>query len=112
MVKPLVSVIIANWNGGVVFEECLLSLSKITYTNWELIIVDNGSSDGSASLAKKFNLQVKKIKVLQNSSNLGFAKANNQWYKKSEGEHILLLNNDTKVTPKFLDDMVEKMESE
>ena len=44
-VEPLVSIIIVNWNGGKVFEECLKSLTKVNKPRWELILVDNGSTD-------------------------------------------------------------------
>lgn len=105
----LVSVIIINWNGGEVFATCLKSLKKINYQNWELIVVDNGSSDNSENLVKLYKPTLK-IKIIKNKQNEGFAKANNQGYKKSEGKYILLLNNDTKVTPDFLNILVEKME--
>ena len=49
--KPLVSVIIVNWNGGDVMLQCLESLIKVDYSNWELIVVDNGSTDGSENTA-------------------------------------------------------------
>lgn len=102
MIKyPLVSVIIVNWNGGEVFEKCLDSLNKNKYTNWELIVVDNGSTDGTQKHAQ-----------IKNKTNLGFALANNQGYKVSSGKYLLLLNNDTLVDPDFLDILVAKMESE
>lgn len=105
MKTPLVSVVVVNWNGGKVFKDCLESLKKIDYPNWELIVVDNGSSDESLEYLRGF----KKIKLLKNSRNLGFALANNQGYELSKGEFVLLLNNDTKVTPRFLSILVEKM---
>lgn len=112
MQKSLVSVIIVNWNGGIVFEECLASLSKITYPNWELIIVDNGSTDGSDLIYKKFSNLKNKSRLIKNAKNVGFAKANNKGYEKSTGEFILLLNNDTKVEKDFLIKMVNKLESD
>ncbi|MDO8503257.1 MAG: glycosyltransferase family 2 protein [bacterium] len=105
MINKLVSVIIVNWNGGEVFEDCLESLAKIDYPNWELVVVDNGSADG---LPKS----IKRIEIIQNTSNLGFAKANNQGYKKARGKYILLLNNDTKVTPDFLTKLVARAEED
>lgn len=106
------SIIIANWNGGEVFKNCLLSLSQITYPNWELIVVDNGSSDGSNDLAEK--ILGKKIRVLliSNPTNLGFVKANNQGYLVSSGKYLLLLNNDTKVTADFLNKLVSFAEKD
>ena len=116
---PLVSVIIANWNGGDVFKNCLASLSKIDYPNWELIVVDNGSTDGSENVAANYQLIKNKnlpsaepcsLVILKNKTNLGFAKANNQGYEKAWGKYILLLNNDTKVERDFLLKLVERME--
>lgn len=107
MIKPLVSIIIANWNGGKVFKNCLDSLVKINYPNWELIVVDNGSTDRSNKLAQKLKLPAKTL-LIQNKTNLGFVKANNQGYKESRGKYILLLNNDTKVDPSFLNILVSK----
>ena len=102
---PLVSIIVVNWNGGSVLLECLSSLSKINYPNWELIFVDNGSSDGSErEVARLF----KKAKIIKNTNNIGFAPANNQAMKLARGQYLLLLNNDTKVTTNFLDFLVKR----
>jgi len=103
--KPLVSIIIVNWNGGEVFQKCLESLSEIDYRNTELIVVDNGSTDGSEKLAKK-------AKIIKNKKNLGFAPANNQGFKISKGEYVLLLNNDTVVNKDFLSKLIERMEQD
>lgn len=102
--KPLVSIIIVNWNGGEVFEKCLRSLSKLTYPNWELVVVDNGSNDGSEK--SKIN---KKYKLVRNKKNLGFAEGNNIGFKYAKGKYILLLNNDTKVPTDLLDKLVDRM---
>lgn len=98
--SPLVSIIIVNWNGGEVFKECLASLSKLSYPNFELIVVDNGSSDGTEKLA-----------VIKNKTNRGFAVANNQGYEKARGKYLLLINNDTLVQPDLLDVLVKKGEN-
>jgi len=98
---PLVSIIIVNWNGGKVFENCLISLKKIDYLNWELIIVDNGSTDGTQRYA-----------TIKNKRNVGFARANNQGYRKCKGKYVLLLNNDTRVEKRFLTKLVGRIEKE
>lgn len=99
-------------NGGEVFKDCLFSLSKIIYTNWELVVVDNGSSDKSETLPPKIIGKKIKFKLIKNKKNLGFAKANNQGYKISKGKYLLLLNNDTKLNPDFLNKLVDKMEAD
>lgn len=109
---PKVSIIIANWNGGEVFKNCLYSLSKITYPNWELVIVDNGSSDGSKNLPAKILGKNIPIKSVNNQTNLGFVKANNQGYLLSSGKYLLLLNNDTRVTSDFLHKLVDAIEKD
>src|SRR5258706_12709674 len=103
--KPKVSVIVVNWNGGEIFVNCLESLKKISYENWELIVVDNASTDGSNNI-KGF----KNLKTIQNKTNVGFAPANNQGFEISKGKYILLLNNDTLVPPNLLDAFVKKMQ--
>lgn len=110
--KPLVSIIIVNWNGGNVFANCLKSLAKIDYPNWELIIIDNGSTDNSEKLAELIKLPSKKYQFIKNHQNVGFAPANNQAVKVARGRYVLLLNNDTKVEPDFLTLLVNRMEED
>lgn len=102
----------ANWNGGKVYEDTLWSLSKISYPNWELIAVDNGSTDGTVDLSEDPKFKFSKTKLIRNKTNLGFAPANNQGYDVSKGKYVLLLNNDTLVEKDFLEVMVEKMETD
>lgn len=106
--KKMVSVIIVNWNGLKYLQECLKSLEKINYRNCEIIIVDNNSSDGSQEFIKK---NYPETKIIQNNKNLGFAEANNRGYEKTEGEYVLLLNNDTIVEKDFLSPLVEYLDS-
>ncbi len=108
---PLVSIIIANWNGGHTFEDCLRALSKIFYKNFEIILVDNNSTDASENLIKNF-FPPSKFKIVKNKENLGFATANNQALKYVKGKYVLLLNNDTKVHPDFLKLLITKAESD
>lgn len=103
---PLVSIIIINFNGLNYLKDCFESLERINYPNWEAIVVDNGSNDGSIEFLNRYR-NFKSLKVVRNSSNLGFAKPNNQGYRVAKGKYILLLNNDTKVNTDFLDKPVE-----
>jgi len=104
--NKLISVIIVNWNGKKHLSYCLPSLEKIDYPNFEVIVIDNGSTDGSVEYVKK---NFPKVKIIQNRKNLGFAKANNIGFEKAKGEYILLLNNDTEVAPAFLTKLVDAM---
>lgn len=109
--NPKVSIIIVNWNGKDVLAKCLKSLSKIEYRNYEVILVDNNSTDGSQNYLKKYITRNKTF-IIQNQSNLGFAPANNQGYKIATGKYVLLLNNDTEVSKTFLSGLVKRMEED
>jgi len=92
MNRPLISVIIVNWNGRLYLKDCLISLSKSTYKNTEIFFVDNNSSDDSVSFVK---LNFPNIKIILNKSNLGFAEGHEIAYKRARGQAILFLSTDT-----------------
>src|SRR5437868_6971117 len=100
---PTVSIIVLNWNGRNFLKPCLDSLQKITSPRLEILVVDNNSSDGSQDFIKK---NYSKVILIENKKNYGFAKGNNIGYLASKGEYILFLNNDTVVSPDFLDILV------
>jgi GT2 family glycosyltransferase len=107
--NPKVSIIILNWNGLKDTIECLESLKKITYPNYEVIVVDNGSKGNDAdALEEKYKGY---IKVIRNKENLGFAEGNNvairEVLKEGKSEYILTLNNDTTVEPNFLYEVIK-----
>lgn len=99
-----VSVIIPSWNGKELLEICLASLTKQTFKNFEIIVVDNGSTDDSVSFIEKFYPQTKLIKL---PTNLGFAAAVNKGIKASFGKYVILLNNDTKADKRCLEYLVK-----
>lgn len=107
-----VSVIILNWNGLKDTLELLESLSEISYSNYSVIIVDNNSANDEAEkLEKIYN---GKAHIIKCKENLGFAGGNNvgiQYALEKETDYILLLNNDTKVSPDFLEILISKYES-
>ena len=91
MVNKLVSIIIPNWNGEKLLAQCLPSIKRSNFNNYEIILVDNNSVDNSIQLAKSiFN----NLKVIKLNRNYGFAKAVNEGIKQSKGEYLFLLNND------------------
>ena len=106
---PKVSIIILNWNGLKDTIECLESLKKITYPNYEVIVVDNDSYGNDADVLEEKYKDY--IRVIRNKENLGFTGGNNVAIKKvleeGKSEYILLLNNDTVVEPNFLDELVK-----
>jgi GT2 family glycosyltransferase/glycosyltransferase involved in cell wall biosynthesis len=100
---PKISVIVVTYNKLEYSRICLESIVKNTeYPNYELIIVDNASIDGSVEFIKEFKIKHKNITFIQNDKNLGFAVANNMGANSSEGDYLVFLNNDTIVTPGWL----------
>lgn len=108
MINDQISIIIVNYNGKSHLEKCLESLSKITYENTEIIIIDNNSSDGSIEFLEKNYPHIKTKKL---EKNLGFAYPNNIGAKIANGDLLLFLNNDTIVTPNFLVELVKTINS-
>jgi GT2 family glycosyltransferase len=113
MKSPKVSIIILNWNGLEDTIECLESLKKVTYANYETIVVDNRSDgDDVRILRERFGDY---IHVIDNDKNYGFAEGNNigmRYVLKRGTDYVLLLNNDTTVAPDFLDEMIRVGESD
>lgn len=104
-----VSVIVVNWNGLRHLQGCLPTIFAQTFADFEVILVDNGSTDGSTEWVKEHFPQVR---LICNTQNLGFAKGNNQAIRAADAEFIATLNNDTRVDPGWLAAMVEVAESE
>lgn len=101
------SVVIINFNTKDITETCLKSVLLSTKNiQYEVILVDNGSSDGSGASLGKFNTQFNNFELVKNRENFGFAKANNQGIKKAKGRYILFLNSDTIVKDNVLGEMV------
>ena len=102
-----VSVIIPNWNGRRFLDLCLGSLRRQTYRAFETILVDNGSTDGSAEHVR---LQFPEIRLIQFSENLGFSAAANEGIQSAKGDYIALLNTDVEVDPRWLSELVLALE--
>ena len=109
---PRVSLILLNWNSYEVTADCLLSIRKLGYPNFEVVLVDNGSHDSSIEdLENKFP----EVRFIRNKNNLGFTGGNNVGIRDAlerGADYLLLLNNDTVVAPDFLAEMVRVAESD
>ena len=100
--RPKVAVILLNWNGKEDTLECLASVKQLDYTSYEIVLVDNGSTDDSVDAILK---QHPDVTLLQTGENLGYAGGNNvgiRWALEQGADYILLLNNDTIVATDLL----------
>jgi hypothetical protein len=112
MTYPLVYIIILNWNGLQDTIVCLDSLANLTYPNFRLVVVDNGSTDGSTDIISK---NYPKVIFVENKENLGYAKGNNvgiRYALENNADYIWLLNNDTVVEQNALLNMVIEAEGD
>ena len=106
---PLVSVITVNYNGSEDTMELIESLSRISYPNIEIIVIDNCSKEDNPKLIRE---RYPSVVLYESNINMGFAGGNNLGIMRARGEYVLLLNNDTIVDRGFLEPLVEKMESD
>jgi GT2 family glycosyltransferase len=106
---PKISIIIVNWNGLALLDECLKSLTTQSFQDFEIILVDNGSSDGSVEWIQK---NYPNVRLLCLESNIGFSGGNNAGLKLARGQYVALLNNDTKVEPDWLNALYVRISSD
>jgi len=101
---PDVSVVVINWNGRDYLRACLASLACQEAVDFEVIVVDNGSGDGSLEMVRSEFIPRPgfRIQLIANDVNRGFCAANNQGFAAARGRFIAILNNDTEVAPGFL----------
>lgn len=101
-----VSVIIPNFNGKKYLKDCLDSMRKQDCENFEVILVDNGSEDGSTDYVREVYPEVQVIALKENT---GFCTAVNTGIKVSTGSYVILLNNDTIAEPSFVSSLLKSM---
>lgn len=106
---PLVSIVIVNWNGLAHLPTCLKSVMKANYPNSHIIMVDNGSSDGSVEFVK---ISFPEVEVVRNPANLGAVGGYNAGIAVSKGKYVAILNNDVEVDPNWLTECVRIMEKD
>lgn len=109
MNKPLVSVIIVNWNGRKFLKDCFNSLLTTTYKNTEIIFVDNASTDTSVAYVQHY---FPSVIIIQNKTNLGVSEGHDIGFKHAKGDAILLLNNDTLIKKDVVDILVRTLYSD
>ena len=109
MEKPSVTVIVLNWNGKDLTIDWLESLQRLNYLNFNILVVDNGSTDGSVELLKE---KFPEVSILVLEKNLGYAGGNNRGFdslKHDQPEYVIFLNNDTIVDENFIEPLVEQL---
>ncbi|WP_347707924.1 glycosyltransferase family 2 protein [Clostridium sp. C2-6-12] len=104
-----VSIIIPNYNGKCYLDICIESIYKQSFDDYEIIIVDNNSIDGSYEYIKN---KYKDIKIIRLEKNYGFSKAVNEGIKASKSDYVVLLNNDTEVKEEWLLSLVSCIEKD
>jgi len=107
--SPKVSIIVLNWNGKQYLETCLSSLVKQDYPSFEIIFVDNGSSDGSIEFVEQ---NYPHVIIVSHSTNLGFARGINSGINVSRGNYLATLNNDAEANSDWISRLVHVMESD
>jgi GT2 family glycosyltransferase len=102
-IYPRASIIVVTYNNLGYTRLCLESVMRNTeYPNYEIVVVDNSSTDGTPEYLKALAEKYQNISLVLNTTNNGFARANNQGIEQSDGEYLVLLNNDTIVPPGWL----------
>jgi len=109
--QKLVSVIVVNFNGKDFLKILFPSLLKTNYEKFEVILVDNASSDGSIEYIRD-NFKDERITIIRNDKNYGPASARNIGFKKAMGEYIAFLDNDTEVDSEWLMELVKAFEND
>jgi len=112
MKENRVTIIILNYNGKKFILECLSSVFEQDYSNLEVLLIDNASTDESVDLIKKkfkSHIQSKRLKIVVNKENLFFAKGNNIGYALVKTPYVCLLNNDTIVPKNWLSSLMKSL---
>jgi len=110
-IKGLTSIVILTYNQLEYTKKCIMSIRKYTPEPHEIIFIDNGSTDGTVRWLEKLVSENNNYVLIQNTTNLGFAKGCNQGIESSHGEFVLLMNNDVIVTDGWLSGMLECLNS-
>lgn len=102
--NPLVSIIIVTFNSERYIKGCLKAVFETDYPSFEVVVVDNGSTDGTLKIVEE---RLPKVKIIKSKKNLGYAGGNNLGAKKTTGRYLAFLNPDTRVTQDWLKPLVQ-----
>ena len=109
MPSPKVAIVILNWNGQKYLEQFLPSVLSSSYSNLEVIVADNGSTDNSITFLET---KYPAIRLIRFKENLGFAKGYNEALKQIESDYYAVLNSDVEVRSEWLQPMVDLLEND
>ena len=101
--KPKVAIVILNWNGRSYLQKFVPSVLASTYSNFEIYVADNASSDDSVAFLQE---HFPAIRIIALPVNYGFAKGYNEALKRVEADYFVLLNSDVEVTPNWLQPII------
>lgn len=110
MTAPRLSVIVLNYNGGDFLDACLDSLAAQSYRDFQLIVVDNASTDGSYERIEARRNELGYLSI-RNAANLGYSEGNNVGIRAATGAYVLVLNNDTVAEPDWLEVLMREAEA-
>ena len=110
--KPRVAVIVLNYNGTAYVKRCLGSIFRNSYSNFEVLFIDNNSADGGAEVALHLFHSEPRFTLIRNSENFGFSVGNNIGFKRANAKYVIVLNNDTEVEENFIETLVRIAESD
>lgn len=105
--NPKVAIVILNWNGRKYLAQFLPSVISSTYSNFEIVIADNASTDDSIAFLRS---EFPNVKIIQLSENYGFAKGYNEALKQVNSDYYVLLNSDVEVKPDWIEPVIQLME--
>ncbi len=108
--KPLVSVILLTYNRADMLPRAIDSILAQTYKNWELIIINDGSTDGTSKVMNEYALKDKRIKTFENDGNKKIVYGRNRGLSEAKGKYIAWIDDDDKVEPNKLEQQVAFME--
>ena len=103
-IESLTSIVVLNYNAGDLLLDCIKSVYKTQTRKFEVIVVDNNSTDNSH---KKCKEKFPQIRLIENKENLGYCEGNNVGIRNANGEFIVILNPDTIVAPNWLDELMK-----
>lgn len=106
---PFISIVIANYNGENYLKTCLTSLPESSITNYEIIVIDNNSTDSSIKIINEFKRKDSRIKLLRNKMNIGVPASRNIAISYCKGEIVILLDNDTEVKKNSIEQLIKPL---